>query len=83
MMSWADVEQRIAELRKQICYHNYRYYVLAAPVVSDAAYDELMRQLKSLEATHPELITPDSPINVRSGNRNKYHHNLHSQEVSR
>ena len=56
-----DVEKRIAELRKQIRYHNYRYYVLADPVVSDAAYDELMRQLKALEATHPELITPDSP----------------------
>lgn len=57
----ADVEKRIAELCKQIRYHNYRYYVLADPVVSDAAYDELMRELKALEATHPELITPDSP----------------------
>ncbi len=56
-----DVEKRIAELCKQIRYHNYRYYVLANPVVSDATYDELMRELKALEAAHPELITPDSP----------------------
>jgi len=57
----ADIESRIAGLREQIHYHNYRYYVLADPVVSDAAYDELMRELKALEAAHPALITPDSP----------------------
>jgi DNA ligase (NAD+) len=57
----ADVEKRIAELREQIRYHNYRYYVLADPVVSDAVYDGLMRELQVLEAAHPELLTPDSP----------------------
>jgi len=57
----ADVETRIAELREQIRYHNYRYHVLADPVVSDAAYDQLMRELQALEAAHPELIAPDSP----------------------
>ena len=56
-----DIEQRIRELREQINYHNYRYYVLNAPVVSDAEYDRLFRELQSLEAAHPELITPDSP----------------------
>jgi DNA ligase (NAD+) len=57
----ADVEKRIAELRDQIRYHIHRYYVLADPVISDAAFDELIRQLQTLEAAHPELITPDSP----------------------
>lgn len=55
------VKKRIEELRKEINYHNYRYYVLDSPVVSDAEYDKLMRELKELEADHPELITPDSP----------------------
>lgn len=55
------VEERIEELRKEIRYHNYRYYVLDSPVVSDAEYDRLMRELQELEAAHPELITPDSP----------------------
>jgi len=60
----ADVnklKQRIAKLRKTINYHNYRYYVLDSPEISDAEYDELMRELRQLEAEHPELITPDSP----------------------
>ena len=53
--------QRIEELRKTINYHNYRYYVLDSPEISDAEYDELMKDLKQLEAGHPELVTPDSP----------------------
>jgi DNA ligase (NAD+) len=53
--------QRIAELRETINYHNYRYYVLDSPEISDAEYDELMKELKQLEAEHPELVTPDSP----------------------
>jgi DNA ligase (NAD+) len=55
------VRQRVEELRKLINYHNYRYYVLDSPEISDAEYDELMQELKRLEAEHPELITPDSP----------------------
>jgi DNA ligase (NAD+) len=55
------VKERIEELRKDIRYHNYRYYVLDSPVVSDAEYDRLMRELRELEAAHPELVTPDSP----------------------
>jgi len=54
-------EQKIKELREVTNYHNYRYYVLDSPEISDAEYDELMRELKRLEAEHPELITPDSP----------------------
>jgi DNA ligase (NAD+) len=54
-------ESRITELRQQINYHAYRYYVLADPVVSDAEYDALMEELIALERKHPGLITPDSP----------------------
>jgi DNA ligase (NAD+) len=53
--------QRVAELRETINYHNYRYYVLDSPEISDAEYDELMKELKQLEAEHPELVTSDSP----------------------
>ena len=52
---------RVMELRKQIDHHNYRYYVLDDPEVSDAEYDRLMQELKALEAQYPDLITPDSP----------------------
>jgi DNA ligase (NAD+) len=56
-----DDAKRTEELRRQINYHNYRYYVLDAPVVPDAAYDALVRELQELEAAHPEWVTPDSP----------------------
>jgi DNA ligase (NAD+) len=56
-----SIVERIEELRKEIRYHNYRYYVLDSPVVSDAEYDRLMQELQALEAAHPELVTPDSP----------------------
>ncbi len=56
-----DVARRIKELREQLHYHSHRYYVLDAPVISDDAYDALYRELQELEASHPELITPDSP----------------------
>ncbi|MGA7677550.1 MAG: NAD-dependent DNA ligase LigA [Dehalococcoidia bacterium] len=57
----AEVKQRINKLRELINYHNYRYYVLDSPEISDAEYDELMHKLEQLEEAHPELITPDSP----------------------
>jgi len=55
------VKQRIEELREVINHHNYRYYVLDSPEISDAEYDELMKELRQLEAEHHELVTPDSP----------------------
>jgi DNA ligase (NAD+) len=55
------VKQRVEELRGVINHHNYRYYVLDSPEISDAEYDELMRELRQIEAEHPELVTPDSP----------------------
>lgn len=58
---WAAAEQRAATLRAQIEQHNYCYYVLDEPQVSDAHYDALMGELQTLEADHPELVTPESP----------------------
>jgi len=55
------VQRRITELRDQINQHNYRYYVLDSPLVSDAEYDALMRELRDLEAQYPQFATPDSP----------------------
>lgn len=52
---------RVATLRTTLNEHNYRYYVLDAPIISDAEYDRLLRELQQLEASHPELITVDSP----------------------
>jgi DNA ligase (NAD+) len=52
---------RVEELRAQIAHHDYRYYVLDAPEVSDAQYDVLMRELVALEHRHPALLTADSP----------------------
>ena len=52
---------RIEELRAAIRQHNYRYYVLDDPTVSDAEYDRLFRELTELERQHPEWVTPDSP----------------------
>jgi DNA ligase (NAD+) len=53
--------KRIAALREQIAGHDYRYYVLDEPTISDSEYDGLMQELKALEAQHPQLITPESP----------------------
>ncbi len=56
-----SVAQRIATLRAEIEKHNYQYYVLDAPLIPDAEFDKLFRELQELEARHPELATPDSP----------------------
>jgi DNA ligase (NAD+) len=53
--------ERIAQLREEIREHEYRYYVLDQPSISDSGFDQLMRQLKQLESENPDLITPDSP----------------------
>jgi len=60
-MADASMKKRVRELRTQIEHYNYRYYVLDDPEVSDAAYDRLFDELKSLEGAHPELASPDSP----------------------
>jgi DNA ligase (NAD+) len=56
-----DTKSRCEELKQQIHFHNYRYHVLDAPVVSDAEFDKLLNELKRIEAQHPDWITPDSP----------------------
>ncbi|MBO2519737.1 NAD-dependent DNA ligase LigA [Limnochorda sp.] len=53
--------QRLEELRRLIEHHNYRYYVLDDPEITDAEYDQLMEELRELEAQYPEWVTPDSP----------------------
>jgi DNA ligase (NAD+) len=57
----AEAKVRVEELRERINHHSYRYHVLDDPEVSDAEYDELLRELQGLEDAFPELITPDSP----------------------
>lgn len=56
-----ELRQRLQDLREQVRYHNYRYHVLDAPVISDVEYDRLFAELKGIEAEHPDWITPDSP----------------------
>jgi DNA ligase (NAD+) len=56
-----EAQVRAEELRSQINYHDYLYYVKTAPEVSDAEYDELMRRLRAIEEHYPQLIAPDSP----------------------
>ena len=57
----ASAKVRVEELRERIRHHDYRYYVLDNPEISDVEYDALVRELKTLERDFPELITPDSP----------------------
>ncbi len=59
---------RYEELKAQISFHNYRYHVLDAPIISDLEYDRLLNELKKIEADHPDWITPDSPTQ-RAGAR--------------
>ena len=53
--------ERAAELRRDLAYHNHRYYVLDDPDIGDEQYDALLDELRRIEADHPELVTPDSP----------------------
>lgn len=62
-----DIEKKIKKLRDTINYHNYRYYVLNEPVISDYEYDMLVKELEELEKKYPEYITPDSPTQKVGG----------------
>lgn len=55
------VKNELEKLRKEINFHNYRYYVLNDPIISDYEYDMLLKRLIALEDKYPELVTPDSP----------------------
>ena len=67
MTTRADAARRIDELREEIHHHDYCYYVLARPEISDAGYDRLMQDLRALEENHPDLVTPDSPTQRVAG----------------
>ena len=60
-MSDDAVHKTLDVLREKIRHHEYLYYVLDRPSISDAEFDDLMRELKRVEAEHPEWVTPDSP----------------------
>ena len=60
-MTLEEARKRVEELRRLINYHNWRYYVLNQPEITDAEYDALFRELQELEEKFPELVTPDSP----------------------
>jgi len=62
-----DIKQQAEKLRGQLRHHDYRYYVLNQPEISDKEYDELLKKLKGLEDAHPGLVTPDSPTQRVSG----------------
>jgi DNA ligase (NAD+) len=53
--------RRATQLRRELAEHNHRYHVLDAPIISDAEYDRLLAELKTIEEAHPDLLTPDSP----------------------
>ena len=61
------IEKEIDELRHQLHDHDYRYYTLNQPVITDAEYDALLRRLRDLEEKRPDLITPDSPTQRVAG----------------
>ena len=61
MSDLSAIQKRIEELRQKLNYHNYRYYVLDSPEISDEEYDNAMRELKQLEKQHLQFLTPDSP----------------------
>ena len=67
LMNRAAAKKRIAELRDQIRRHDHLYYVEARPEISDFQYDELYKDLRSLEAEHSDLVTPDSPTQRAGG----------------
>ena len=61
--------KELKHLRGLINYHDYRYFVLDNPEISDGQYDVLVRELIAIESQYPELITPDSPTQRVGGNR--------------
>src|SRR5512135_1787984 len=59
--------RELEQLKQEVNFHNYRYNVLDAPVISDAEFDKLLERLKEIEAEHPEWVTPDSPTQRAGG----------------
>ena len=71
MDSYSDEQKRILQFRKELHYHNYNYYVLNQPKISDQDFDFLMHELQDLEARHPELSDPNSPTQRVGSDLNK------------
>jgi DNA ligase (NAD+) len=71
IQSKEDAQKAVEKLREAIRYHNYRYYVLDDPVISDADFDKLMQKLEKLEEQYPDLLTPDSPTQQVGGEPQK------------
>lgn len=71
-----EAAARVADLRRQIEHHNHRYYVLAQPEIEDREYDALYRELETLERTHPELASPNSPTRRVGGAPQKEFHRV-------
>ena len=67
-MELANAKLRIEQLTTLLKDHNYRYYVLAEPVVSDFEFDQLLNELIHLETQFPQFISPDSPTQKVGGN---------------
>jgi len=72
----AQAAARAAELRHELDYHAYRYYMLDAPEITDAAFDKMLVELQEIEATYPDLVTPD-----RIRERAVYAGNAHGTHV--
>ncbi|MBL7981481.1 MAG: NAD-dependent DNA ligase LigA [Flavobacteriales bacterium] len=70
-MEHEQAARRIKELSRELEYHNHRYYVLAAPVISDRAFDEMLKELEALEAGFPDLADPNSPTQRVGGDITK------------
>lgn len=70
-MTTSNIQQRIQELRSALEDHNYNYYVLSKPVISDLEFDLLMKELEKLEAEHPEFFDPNSPTQRVGSDLNK------------
>jgi len=65
MVKSSSVAKQVEKLREEIRKHEYLYYVLDEPEISDVKFDRMMKELQQLEAAHPELVTPDSPTQAR------------------
>ena len=70
-MSEQNIEQRIADLTREIIRHDEFYYRRAEPEISDLEYDRLKEELASLEARHPNLVRPDSPARSVGDDRSR------------
>ena len=82
-MSQEDIASRAQQLRQLLEYHNYRYYVLDDPKISDAEYDALFRELQDLERRHPELRVPHSPTQrIGAEPSEAFSHRSHSLPMS-